>query len=216
MMMKLYVYEHCPFCVKARTIFGLRKLPFEMIVLLNDDEETPKRLIGRKMTPILEDGARFMPESMDIVAHVDAKAGEAPLAAAPDAAVEAWLKDMASPLYALAMPRWAASVFPEFATAEARAYFTRNKEAVVGSFDELLAKTPQLLRQVEVKLAALAPLIRSPNAVHGELSLDDIHLYAALRALSIVRGVDYPPAVEAYRQAMSRRTAVPLHDSIAL
>lgn len=25
--MKLYVYDHCPFCTKARMIFGLKSLP---------------------------------------------------------------------------------------------------------------------------------------------------------------------------------------------
>ncbi|VTP68106.1 Glutaredoxin-2 [Leclercia adecarboxylata] len=28
--MKLYVYEHCPFCIRARMIFGLKKVPFEL------------------------------------------------------------------------------------------------------------------------------------------------------------------------------------------
>ena len=52
--MKLYIYDHCPFCVKARMIFGLKNLPVELIVMLNDDEETPKRLIGQKIAPILQ------------------------------------------------------------------------------------------------------------------------------------------------------------------
>jgi len=70
--MKLYIYDHCPFCVKARMIFGLKNLPLELIVMLNDDEQTPKKLIGQKMAPILQqaDGSA-VPESMDIVRLVD-------------------------------------------------------------------------------------------------------------------------------------------------
>ena len=66
--MKLYIYDHCPFCVKARMIFGLKNLPVELVVMLNDDEETPQRLIGQKMAPVLQkkDGSA-MPESMEIV-----------------------------------------------------------------------------------------------------------------------------------------------------
>ena len=45
--MKLYIYDHCPFCVKARMIFGLKNKPVELVVMLNDDEErdaeTPDR-----------------------------------------------------------------------------------------------------------------------------------------------------------------------------
>lgn len=28
--MKLHIYEHCPFCVRARMIFGIKKIPFEL------------------------------------------------------------------------------------------------------------------------------------------------------------------------------------------
>jgi len=64
--LKLYIYDHCPFCVKARMIFGLKNIPVELVVMMNDDEATPNRLIGQKMAPILmiEDGS-CMQKSMD-------------------------------------------------------------------------------------------------------------------------------------------------------
>lgn len=70
--MKLFVYEHCPYCVKARMIFGLKNLPVEVKALLNDDEKTPTSMVGKKVVPILQkqDGS-FMPESMDIVQYID-------------------------------------------------------------------------------------------------------------------------------------------------
>ena len=46
--MKLYVYDHCPFCVRARMIFGLKNLPVELVVLANDDEATPIGFSGQK------------------------------------------------------------------------------------------------------------------------------------------------------------------------
>ncbi|APC11800.1 Glutaredoxin-2 [Providencia rettgeri] len=46
--MKLYVYDHCPFCVRARMIFGLKKLAVEQVFLLDDDKETPISMIGKK------------------------------------------------------------------------------------------------------------------------------------------------------------------------
>ncbi len=46
--MELYVYDHCPYCVRAMMIFGLKNIPFKKHVLLNDDEETPIRLVGKK------------------------------------------------------------------------------------------------------------------------------------------------------------------------
>ena len=75
--MKLYVYDHCPYCVRARMIFGLKNLAFEKIVLLNDDESTPVGLIGKKVVPILiKENGEVMPESLDIVKDVDENYGE--------------------------------------------------------------------------------------------------------------------------------------------
>ena len=51
--MKLYIYDHCPFCVRARMIFGLRDVAVDEETLLNDDEDTPIGLIGAKQVPIL-------------------------------------------------------------------------------------------------------------------------------------------------------------------
>ena len=73
--MKLHVYDHCPYCVRARMALGLKGIPFEMRVQLNDDEATPISMIGKKMLPILEDAEGFMGESLDIVAKVDAMTG---------------------------------------------------------------------------------------------------------------------------------------------
>ena len=71
--MKLYIYEHCPFCTRARMIFGLKGLPVELAVILEGDAATPLRLIGKKAVPILQkaDGTH-LGESLDIVRHVDA------------------------------------------------------------------------------------------------------------------------------------------------
>jgi len=91
--MKLYVYDHCPFCVRARMIFGLKNLPVELIVLANDDEATPIGLVGKKVVPILvkEDGTA-MPESLDIVHYVDEHFGEKILSEHVRPEIEAWLK----------------------------------------------------------------------------------------------------------------------------
>lgn len=70
--MKLYIYDHCPFCVRARMIFGLRGVAVEEVILQNDDEETPIKMIGAKQVPILQkDDGSFMGESLDIVRYID-------------------------------------------------------------------------------------------------------------------------------------------------
>jgi len=214
--MKLFVYDHCPFCVKARAIFRLKDVPFDLAILLNDDEATSVSMIGKKMAPILEHDGRFIAESMDIVAHVDGLSGTKILSGPRHPAVAQWLTDASEPLFRLALPRWASADLEEFSTPSARAYFTRNKEAMIGSFEDHLAASPDYIATLNDHLLALEPLVLSPDAVNGVLSEDDIHLFASLRSLSIVRGIVYPPAVEAYRLKMAERTGVDLHDGIAV
>ncbi|MGY4494407.1 glutaredoxin 2 [Pseudomonas sp. TE3610] len=214
--MKLFVYDHCPFCVKARMIFGLKNTPFELITLLNDDEATPIGMIGKKMLPILADGEQHIAESMDIVAHIDGIDGAPVLSGPRNPAVTQWTNDVAGPLFSLALPRWAAAAFEEFATPTARAYFSANKERMIGSFKDHMAASPDYVAILNRHLVALASLIQSPDAVNGALSEDDIHLFATLRSLSIVQGVVYPPAVEAYRLRMAQRSGVNLHDQVAI
>jgi glutaredoxin 2 len=213
--MKLYVYDHCPFCVKARSIFGLKRQPFELVMMLNDDAATPERLVGRKVAPILEHDERHLPESMDIVAKIDGLDGQRVLTGRTNPLVTDWIKGNSPVLYALAMPRWAISPLPEFATTESRAYFTRNKEAIIGPFSDRLAESADLIQKVNLSLKSLESLIKSPDSVNVKPSTDDIHLFAHLRSLSIVQGVTYPHAVDDYRKRMSEKMGVALHDEIA-
>lgn len=214
--MKLYVYDHCPYCVKARMIFGLKNIPFEMITLLNDDEETPISMIGQKMAPILEkDNGNCMPESMDIVHYVDENFDKPVLTGKTNPAIADWLRDVSAYLNQLIIPRYAKAEFAEFCTPSARAYFTKKKEAAIGSFAQLLENTPALKARLEEDLQKLDALIQSPEACNGTLSVDDIHLFPSLRGMSIIKGVRYPAKVDAYRNTMSKRSGVNLLDAIA-
>lgn len=213
--MKLYIYDHCPFCVKARMIFGLKQIPVTEIILLNDDMETPTRMVGRKLVPILEHHGQFMPESMDIVTHIDTMDGKPVLTGPTRPEISRWLATEQPAYIDLILPRFAASPLPEFATTAARLYFIRNKEEMVGPFAQRLAESDRLRASTNAGLARLAGLIESPAAVNGTLSTDDIHLFAHLRSLTIVAGLDWPPAVRAYCQHMSQATGIPLLDGMA-
>ncbi|MDF2784117.1 MAG: glutaredoxin [Pantoea eucrina] len=214
--MKLYIYDHCPFCVKARMIFGLKNLPIELVVMLNDDEATPVKLIGQKMAPVLQkaDGSA-MPESMEIVHWVDRQDGEPLLTGKTNPAISDWLRHVNSYINKLLIPRIADAAFAEFATPEARRYFHDKKEASLGDFTELRKHAPGLIKKISDDLRQLDRLIVKPNAVNGELSEDDIHLFPLLRSLTLVSGIDWPSRVTDYRDNMAKQTQVNLLSSIA-
>ncbi|WON78460.1 glutaredoxin 2 [Serratia sp. UGAL515B_01] len=209
--MKLFIYDHCPFCVKARMIFGLKDLPVRLVTLLYDDVTTPTDMIGQKMAPILQknDGT-FMPESMDIIHYVDGLDGNPILLGQNNPAIATWLNHTYSYANKLLLPRFANADFEEFATDNARRYFTDKKQSATVNFPALLADSADLIVQLEDDLQTLSTLIVSPDAVNGVLTEDDIQLFSLLRSLSIVAGVAWPNNVETYRNRMAKRSEVPL------
>ncbi|MDM2737336.1 glutaredoxin 2 [Citrobacter sp. Ct235] len=215
--MKLYIYDHCPFCIKARMIFGLKNIPVELNVLANDDDETPTRMIGQKMVPILQkDDSRYLPESMDIVHYVDKLDDKPLLTGKKNPAIDEWLRKVNSYANHLLLPRFAKSAFDEFSTPSARKYFTEKKEAMIGSFADHLAHSAGLTKKISDDLRALDKLIVQPNGVNGELSEDDIQLFPLLRNLTLVAGINWPTRVADYRDNMAKQTQINLLSSMAI
>ncbi len=203
--MKLYVYDHCPYCVRARMPFGLKDIPFELAFIDNDDEETPIRMIGQKMLPILEDGDGFMGESLDIVAKLDALKGEKIFDGEADPVLANWLGQWGGVVNTLVIPRTPDPVFPEFRSESARAYFTAKKEATFGDFPGLIARTDEALAQMHTGLRELIPAL--PGVAP---SINDILLFPQLRSLTIVPGLEMPAPVADYVARMSEASGVPL------
>lgn len=215
--MKLYIYDHCPFCIKARMIFGLKNIPVELNVLANDDDETPTRMIGQKMVPILQkDDSRYLPESMDIVHYVDKLDGKPLLTGKKNPAIDEWLRKVNTYANHLLLPRFAKSAFDEFSTPSARQYFTEKKETMIGSFADHLAHSAGLTKKISDDLRALDKLIVRPNGVNGELSEDDIQLFPLLRNLTLVAGINWPTRVADYRDNMAKQTQINLLSSMAI
>ena len=216
-IMKLYVYDHCPFCVRSRMIFGLKDVACEIITLPNNDEETPTRLIGKKMLPVLvTESNEAIGESMDIVKYIDEAYGASVLTVPDNSAIEAWMEEAIKLIYPLAIPRWASSDFEEFRQDVARQYFVNKKEAVFGSFSCLLEHTEIMVTEINEKLAVLELLFSQQERDTGHFSLTDIRLFPLLRSLSIVKGVHWPSRVNAWRREMAVRSQVNLNDDIAI
>ncbi|PJG81899.1 glutaredoxin 2 [Caviibacterium pharyngocola] len=215
--MKLYVYDHCPFCVRARMIFGLKNIAVEEIVLLNDDEATPVGLVGKKVVPILQkDDGSAMAESLDIVRYIDEHYGEKLLREEIRAELTEWMNDVGAYYNRLLMPRFIRLGLAEYATQSAVDYFVSKKTESIGDFAENLQKSPQYIEKLHNDLARLESLIKADNGANGALSLEDIVLFPMLRNLTCVKGVIFPPKVQAYITAMSQLSRVPLYSSRAL
>lgn len=214
--MKLYVYDHCPFCVKARMIFGLKNIPVEIITLLNDDETIPIQLIGKKMLPILqlEDGTA-MGESLDIISFIDQLQGARVISELNHPQVDVWLKMVHSYTNKLIMPITPDTDYAEFSTPSAKAYYSEKKQAIVGDFAELKTQRAVLIAQLNKDLQTLVPLLPNIETPNYILSLSDIHLFPLLRALTLFNELEWPTAVAHYRDVIAKRSAIPLLNHLA-
>jgi hypothetical protein len=48
----VYVYDHCPFCVRVRLALGIKNIKHNIHFMANDDIPTPTKLVGKKISPI--------------------------------------------------------------------------------------------------------------------------------------------------------------------
>ncbi|APB80005.1 glutaredoxin, GrxB family [Pasteurella multocida] len=215
--MELYVYDHCPYCVRAMMIFGLKNIPFKKHVLLNDDEETPIRLVGKKVVPILvkEDGTA-MPESLDIVKYIDAHYGEAILQTAVRPEIEALLAEITSYSNYLLMPRFVKLDLAEFATQSAIDYFTKKKTDYVGDFTQHFNNTPTYLARLTQDLEKLSALVMGETSLNQHLSFEDILVFPLLRNLTCVKGLRFSARLEKYIKRLSELSKVELYTSQAI
>ena len=213
--MKLYYYDHCPYCVRARMAAGLFGADVEEVVLANDDEATPIGMIGAKQVPILqkEDGS-FMGESLDVVLYLD-REGRLKDETRPE--IQAWFDKVGGYNTKLVHPRVVKIGLPEFETPEAVKYFTDKKEKTIGSFATNLDKTSQYVERLHEDLAELETLMTESGAgLNGEIGMEDILVFPILRNLTVVRGVEWPQKIMDYLLRMSEASGVPLYFDRAL
>ncbi|WP_394521346.1 glutaredoxin [Pantoea sp. SGAir0184] len=204
--MKLYIYDHCPFCTRVRMAFAIKKEPITLSIIMEGDEDTPLRLVGKKVVPILEkeDGSH-MAESLDIVRYMDGAHTPA-FSGQIDQKIESWINDVWSVALKLFIPRFTEADFPELSTPGAREAYRRREEKAFGDLTALTARTSALCNEMLTKLYDLVPLVESRH----HIDISDIVLWPLLRCLSIVKTLYFPPAVRDYALRLESRTGIPL------
>jgi len=131
----VFVYDHCPFCVRVRLALGVKNVKHLVDFLANDDIPTPTKLIGKKIAPIfsIPEDDFIMGESLDIISKVDSdpRFGEVntirPATGRTD--IKAWQKSVQTLLRTLQRPRYVATgLLPEFQQIEGRHAFIKNHQ----------------------------------------------------------------------------------------
>lgn len=206
----LYYYQHCPYCLRVLTFAGLAGIELCRVVLLNDDEVTPIRMLGKKMLPILQTAPEtYMGESLDIIDYLAQQHGLS-VNISPDyhVEVEQLLQTVRVANYSLSMPRWIKLPLPEFATASAIAYFTAKKVLTIGDFDTALQKTDYFANELQQTLNRHTTLFEVLSKTPQSLSA--IILFSALHGVSSVKGFAWPDEAKFFMTLMAEKSGVGL------
>ena len=225
--------DHCPFCVRVRVAAGVLGIKHNLVFMANDDIPTPTALIGKKIAPIWVDEDGPMMESLDIIEKIDSGKVLKPASGRTD--LKAWQKSVQTLLRKLQRPRYVMVPLPEFMQKDGRDAFVANHqmppfekkdwkgaadfpiEKKYGYYEEAFGQTAELLPELNKALLELEPLICCPDCcTEGGVSYDDIDLWARLRSLTIIKGVELPPKVRAYLDNFEAKGDVPLYDTMAV
>eukprot|EP01048_Picozoa_sp_COSAG05_P023075 COSAG05_NODE_4852_length_1348_cov_1.028022_2_plen_380_part_01 len=139
------------YCALAESALRLLGCQFTTQCLAYDDVETPTRLAGKKLLPILTGdaapgAASAMAESLQICWHAGVLAGRQLTGHPPDEQAAAWLDDWIGRFTdvsaLLCLPRWVAQrQFTEFATDSACEYYvSRKQEGWAGELERVLGQ----------------------------------------------------------------------------
>ena len=214
--MKLYIYEHCPYCVRPRIVSGLKSIDLPLIYLANDDEASHINRIGKKQVPFLEkEGGSYLTESLDICQYLDGL-GQKPMLAqhSNDKSLVKLVEKLSKVSKALVFPRFTTHPLnqQDFPTQSAKDYFTRKKENYIGCFKANLRFPDKHIQQTLPLLSEIDSQMTHRFATSNVISWDDIIIFPILRNLTIIADLlTIPKNIQKYINYLSQQTGIALY-----
>ncbi|WHN64632.1 glutaredoxin 2 [Cysteiniphilum sp. QT6929] len=215
--MKLYIYEHCPFCIRPRIISGLKQIPLELIYLANDDEKSHIDLIGKKQVPFLQkDDDSFLVESLDICQYLNNFDNK------PILSDEITTSTKLIELTTMLSNASKSLVYPsflnhplnqqDFPTQSAKDYFERKKEKYIGCFKANLRFPDAAIESTQAILNELDKLMTHTYASSNHVSWDDIMVFPILRNLGIISHlINIPENIKRYVKHLAHEADIELY-----
>ena len=228
---ELHVYDHCPYCIRVELIMGLNDIPYRRIVYGYGEGAPPEKggyglgpvaLTGKKILPVLvglgvptEGSMKGLPESLDIIAFLTGK--HRLVVPCFTGRLDDWIGRYSPIRRNLARPRETSIPGKDWAKEADKAYARQKYEATGFDYVKAMTETSTYLRKVDQLLVELDGIlvnngeggIDSPvtltKLTGGCYGMDDIIALPAVRALTIVKGVKWPPKVKKWLDGAFQR-----------
>ncbi len=208
--MKLYIYEHCPFCARVRFIGRKLGINFEEVIVGYNDDRTLTDLVGKRTVPILmtEDNASFA-DSKNIIDHFLTLA-KSNSHREPEYPTIAWQSRGFPLLQRIGYPRWHLLNLGEFSNEQSRKLWIARKETPSLNFDRLLEQTESIVKQVDVLLLEAEKLLQLSGSRSGKSLLDQSIFFSLLRGFYSEPTLKWPNSLEIWMQEQSQTLNIPL------
>jgi glutaredoxin 2 len=184
-------------------------MTYESMVLSYDDEETPLKLTGKKMLPILEINNDAQNESLAILKSLDVKnLLEWSQLESKNDEIDDLINKIADPVHSLCMPYWIWT--PEF-DHKSRQYFQSKKEVKRGPFKNLIQNKQQYLTSLDLLLSEDLERNLLPFYKSATFSIVDIMIAAHLWGMYIFPEFQFSPKINNYLQLIKNKTRFDYH-----
>ncbi|API86601.1 glutaredoxin 2 [Francisella uliginis] len=214
--MKIYLYHHCPYCIKVRLVADLSKLDYEMIILANDDEKAHIDRIGSKQVPFLEkDDGSFIKESDEICNYISKLQNFEIATSTIDSSVKEYVSKLAPHYRRVVYPRIPHHPANEcdFPTQSAKDYFINKKSQYIDDMESLLKNPPyDSIKAINELLEKIDPFVKTPFINGDKFSWDDINIFPIFFILTMAKGlIEIPSNIASYIKNIESKTNIELY-----
>ena len=231
MLPVLYVFDSCPYCTRSRAMAALKnfRLQTEFLSAADIQGQLQEKLreilpagpadslltvtVPVLLIPATEDQpARLLTDSQQIIEYFDRSQGY-PLFQRylPSSAVQADLSAIRPLLNRLCYPRMPALQLAELADSRARQHLlTALPERLGMTATEALQQTRLALQQLQPLLNSLVKTAEVTALLSQRRTLlcSDLQVFADLRNLTMVAGLEFPAALQNYFNYLSKLTGL--------
>jgi len=210
----LHCYDHCPFSIRVELALAFLGVPYTRVLYGYGDTEGPTGLFGKKQLPVMEYMRTFTEESLDIIDMVDTNTVHRSVPPKTDREdIDLWLKKISTIRQNLCRPRKIKMPIKDWADKRDIRYAKRKWEKKGYNLKDALARTAQLLIEIDELLMLLNDKILYDEYSVNEFGfgMDDILLIPDLRTLTCVKGIKWPKKVRNYLENAFENTIADLY-----
>ncbi|RLA61331.1 MAG: hypothetical protein DRQ88_05030 [Epsilonproteobacteria bacterium] len=212
MTVKLYHYEHCPFCVRVRMALGYLDIPWKSLMVPYDEEDMLIKLTGKKMLPIMDFGDLITNESLEIIERLDSKnilGMELLKNTEQYQKIDTLLDKIGKDLHSLCMPYW---IWTKEFNPTSRNYFQKKKEKKRGPFRDLIKNKDKFLTDLELTLKEVEEHL-NPYFI-SDFSIFDIMLASHLWGMYIFPEFQFSGKLHNYLQDVKEKCKFEYHEDL--